>query len=91
MSSGAAHKCTERRDIPGSVAFVPSVAGLIIAGEVIKRPDCGVQKIRSVYFEMCMVSEWYGTHLFCGKYLESDGGITFWILWNCYREKVKII
>ena len=33
---GATHKCTERRDIPGSVAFVPSVAGLIIAGEVIK-------------------------------------------------------
>lgn len=34
--SGAQHKCTERRDIPGSTAFVPSVAGLIIAGEVIK-------------------------------------------------------
>ena len=34
--SGAQHKCTERRDIPGSVAFVPSVAGLIIAGEVVK-------------------------------------------------------
>ena len=33
---GAKHKCTERRDIPGSTAFVPSVAGLIIAGEVIK-------------------------------------------------------
>ena len=33
---GAAHKCTERRDIPGSNAFVPSVVGLIIAGEVIK-------------------------------------------------------
>ncbi len=33
---GAVHKCTERRDIPGSVAFVPSVAGLIIAGEVVK-------------------------------------------------------
>ena len=33
---GAQHKCTERRDIPGSVAFVPSVAGLIIAGEVVK-------------------------------------------------------
>ena len=33
---GAKHKCTERRDIPGSVAFVPSVAGLIIAGEVVK-------------------------------------------------------
>ena len=33
---GAEHKCTEHRDIPGSVAFVPSVAGLIIAGEVVK-------------------------------------------------------
>ena len=33
---GAKHKCTERRDIPGSVAFVPSVAGLILAGEIIK-------------------------------------------------------
>lgn len=33
---GAEHKCTERRDIPGSLAFVPSVAGLIIAGEIIK-------------------------------------------------------
>lgn len=33
---GTARKCTERRDIPGSNAFVPSVVGLIIAGEVIK-------------------------------------------------------
>lgn len=33
---GAAHKCTERRDIPGSTAFVPSVAGLIMAGEIVK-------------------------------------------------------
>lgn len=33
---GAEHKCTERRDIPGSTAFVPSIAGLIIAGEVVK-------------------------------------------------------
>ena len=40
---GAAHKCTERRDIPGSVAFVPSVAGLIIAGEVVK-DLCGINK-----------------------------------------------
>jgi len=31
---GAQHKCTDRRDIPGSVSFVPSVAGLMIAGEV---------------------------------------------------------
>ena len=33
---GAQHKCTERRDIPGSTAFVPAVAGLRIAGEIIK-------------------------------------------------------
>lgn len=33
---GTARKSTARRDIPGSVSFVPSVAGLIIAGEVIK-------------------------------------------------------
>lgn len=26
----------ERRDIPGSVAFVPSVVGLIMAGEVVR-------------------------------------------------------
>lgn len=31
-----ARKCTARRDIPGSNAFVPSTVGLIIAGEVIK-------------------------------------------------------
>jgi tRNA A37 threonylcarbamoyladenosine dehydratase len=28
--------CLEKRQIPGSISFVPSVAGLIIAGEVIK-------------------------------------------------------
>ena len=33
---GTVHKCTNRRAIPGSNAFVPSVVGLIIAGEVIK-------------------------------------------------------
>lgn len=33
---GAKHKCTERRDIPGSTAFVPSAAGLVIAGEVMR-------------------------------------------------------
>ena len=27
---------TQKRQVPGSVAFVPSVVGLIIAGEVIK-------------------------------------------------------
>lgn len=31
-----ARKCTQRRQIPGSVSFVPSVAGLIVAGVVIK-------------------------------------------------------
>jgi ThiF family. len=33
---GTERKCTARRQVPGSVSFVPSVAGLIIAGEVIK-------------------------------------------------------
>lgn len=33
---GAKHKCTERRDIPGSTSFVPSVVGLIIAGEIVR-------------------------------------------------------
>ena len=33
---GTARKCTVRRDIPGSTAFVPAVAGLIAAGEVVK-------------------------------------------------------
>ena len=33
---GAKHKCTDRRDIPGSVAFVPPVVGMIIAGEVVR-------------------------------------------------------
>lgn len=33
---GAVHKCTERRDIPGSTAFTPAVAGLIMAGEIVK-------------------------------------------------------
>lgn len=32
---GTVRKCTERRDIPGSTAFVPSVAGLIISGEIV--------------------------------------------------------
>lgn len=39
-----ARKCTQRRQVPGSTAFVPSVVGLIIAGEIIndltgKRPE----------------------------------------------------
>jgi len=33
---GSVRTCTIRRQIPGSIAFVPSVAGLLIAGEVIK-------------------------------------------------------
>lgn len=33
---GAQRKCTDRRDIPGSLAYVPSVAGLIMAGEIVK-------------------------------------------------------
>ena len=33
---GTARSCTQRRQVPGSSAFVPSTVGLIIAGEVIK-------------------------------------------------------
>ena len=44
---GTAHKCTERRDIPGSVAFVPPVAGLILAGEVIKDLTAGTLTIKN--------------------------------------------
>ena len=33
---GTERKCTARRQVPGSNAFVPSTVGLIIAGEVIK-------------------------------------------------------
>lgn len=33
---GTARKCTQRRQVPGSNAFVPAVVGLIIAGEVVK-------------------------------------------------------
>lgn len=33
---GTKRKCTIRRQVPGSVSFVPPVAGFILAGEVIK-------------------------------------------------------
>ncbi len=36
-------KCIVKRQVPGSIAFVPSVAGLILAGEVIK--DLALPKI----------------------------------------------
>ncbi len=41
----AAHKCTEKRDIPGSTAFVPSAAGLVIASEIV-RELTGVQPMK---------------------------------------------
>ncbi|MDR3207590.1 MAG: tRNA threonylcarbamoyladenosine dehydratase, partial [Oscillospiraceae bacterium] len=44
---GTTLKCTDRRQIPGSVAFVPPVAGLILAAEVVKdltSPEPGEQK-----------------------------------------------
>lgn len=34
--TGTTRKCTTKRQIPGSIAFVPSVMGLIIASEVVK-------------------------------------------------------
>ncbi|MDR1563739.1 MAG: tRNA threonylcarbamoyladenosine dehydratase [Oscillospiraceae bacterium] len=38
---GTVRKCTVRRQVPGSNAFVPSVVGLIIAGEIIKELSRG--------------------------------------------------
>jgi len=40
---GTERKCTDRRNIPGSASFVPPVAGLIIAGEVV-RDLAGIKK-----------------------------------------------
>ncbi|MBV7274853.1 tRNA threonylcarbamoyladenosine dehydratase [Clostridiaceae bacterium UIB06] len=36
VCSGGTKKCTAKRQIPGSISFVPPVAGMIIGGEVIK-------------------------------------------------------
>ena len=33
---GSARNCDMRRAVPGSISFVPSVVGLIIAGEVVR-------------------------------------------------------
>ncbi|MBP3502058.1 MAG: tRNA threonylcarbamoyladenosine dehydratase [Clostridia bacterium] len=41
---GTVKKCTSRNQIPGSISFVPSVAGLIIAGEVVKDIMNGEEK-----------------------------------------------
>ncbi len=40
---GSARNCDRRRSVPGSISFVPSVAGLILAGEVI-RDLCGIKR-----------------------------------------------
>ena len=37
---GTARKCTQRRQVPGSIAFVPAAAGLVLAGEVVKDLTC---------------------------------------------------
>ena len=54
LPPGAQHKCTEKRAIPGSTAFVPSVAGLIIAGEVsegfyARRKKCNKTSIYEIH------------------------------------------
>ncbi|MDO4534833.1 MAG: tRNA threonylcarbamoyladenosine dehydratase [Clostridium perfringens] len=36
VCTGGTKKCTAKRQIPGSIAFVPPVAGMIIASEVVK-------------------------------------------------------
>ena len=39
---GTVRKCTVRRDIPGSTAFVPPVMGLIMAGEIVRTLSCKI-------------------------------------------------
>ena len=41
---GTQRTCTQRRQIPGSTAFVPAVAGLIMAGEVV----CDITGVRNI-------------------------------------------
>jgi tRNA A37 threonylcarbamoyladenosine dehydratase len=36
VCTGGTKKCSAKRQIPGSISFVPPVAGMIIGGEVIK-------------------------------------------------------
>ena len=33
---GTKRKCAQKSQVPGSISFVPSVAGLMIAGEIVK-------------------------------------------------------
>lgn len=40
---GTARKCTQRRQVPGSNAYVPASAGLLIAAEVVKDLTASVQ------------------------------------------------
>ena len=47
IQPAASDEVTQKRNVPGSVAFVPSVAGLIIAGEVVKEL-AGLTKKRSI-------------------------------------------
>ncbi|MFA5449494.1 MAG: tRNA threonylcarbamoyladenosine dehydratase [Clostridia bacterium] len=42
--SGVLQKCAVRRQIPGSTAFAPPVAGLIMAGEIVKDIVRGITK-----------------------------------------------
>ena len=50
---GAQHKCTERRDIPGSTAFVPSVVGLIMAyRDYVNTPvSTGYQSLHIIFYD----------------------------------------
>lgn len=41
---GSARSCDMRRAVPGSISFVPSVVGLIIAGEVVKDLTAGISR-----------------------------------------------
>jgi len=50
---GAQHKCTERRDIPGSTAFVPPFVGLIMAyRDYVTTPvSTGYQSLHIIFYD----------------------------------------
>ena len=41
--AGSARNCDRRRSVPGSISFVPSVAGLIAAGAVVRDLTAGIE------------------------------------------------
>lgn len=76
---GSARNCDMRRAVPGSISFVPSVVGLIIAGEVVRDLTGRKWRFRHEYFRTrlwplgllpCLVCR---SHRPCGDALGAQG------------------